>query len=220
MLNISYKIVPVAPSKDINPEIIQQHFNWRLHGTYTGENTVQAGDMQEPVWWNRPLYSNILVKQETDGLFSYNLPYIYRKEDFKTKYNILVNKNSIPLIIQLNIKEIKNANILNNIATHAVYNALIELGVDKEKLSFHRNDLLYNNKKFMGTEDATYGNWYGSASIITLNYTDEKDIFKRLSGKYALARGITGIIEETNLFTKEQFIEAIFEKIDKILKGE
>jgi hypothetical protein len=50
-----------------------------------------------------------------------------------------------------------------------------------------------------------------------MQYAPEKEIFDRLTGKYAQHRGITGIIEETNLFTKEQFIDTLIEELQTIL---
>jgi len=222
MKNVSFKIFPIAPSKGLNPKIVKQQFIWRKCGRYDGDSTVQAGEVLEPIWWNRPLNSNNPYKKEADGIWSYNLPFLYAHEDFKTGYNILVNKNSIPLIIQLKLDPTwdypsKYQTKLQNLAIKGVYNALIELGVNSSKLKVIRNDILYNGKKFMGTEEVFRYGYYVSCSIITLNYSDEKEIFSRLTGKYALARGITGIIEETNLFTKEQFRNKVLEKIKEIL---
>jgi hypothetical protein len=55
--------------------------------------------------------------------------------------------------------------------------------------------------------------------MITLFYRPEEKIFKRLTGKYALKRQITGIIEETNLFTKEQFIELFMTNLQEYINS-
>jgi len=222
MKGIKFEIVTLAPSKNITPNIVKQHFNWRKTNNFNGSNIIAFGDVKEPIWWNRPYQSDVIVKQEADGLYSYNLPYIYRKNDIKTEYNLLVNKNSLPLIIQLKMNQNWTADQLkllgNQLTIQAVYNALIALGVDNTKLKNKHNDLYYGTKKFMGTESAEHGGWFGSASVITLRFSEEEEIFKRLSGKYPKERGICGIIEETNdLFTKEQFIEALIKSFKEIL---
>lgn len=220
-MKIDYKLFPIEPSKNTNPDIVYKHFEWRKTNIYIGNSTVQIGDVKEPIWWNRPLNSDTVVKLESDGLYSYNLPYLYRHADFKTGYNILVGKYSIPLIIQIKINQKWTAeqyNKLRLLPIYTTYKALLSLGVDNTKLKIAHNDLLYNGKKFMGSEEAEYGGWYGAAAIITLNYTKEKELFDRLTGKYANTRGICGIIEETNnLFTKEQFITELFKTFNEQL---
>ena len=76
------------------------------------------------------------------------------------------------------------------------------------------NKLLYDGKKFVGDESAFKDNIFIETTVITLNYSNEKEIFDKLTGEHALKRGITGIIEETNSFSREQFIE-IFTKLYK-----
>lgn len=49
MNGVSYKVVEVAPSKGVNPEIVKQHFTWRKTGEFSLGDTVQAGIMLEPV---------------------------------------------------------------------------------------------------------------------------------------------------------------------------
>lgn len=176
--------------------------------------------MQEPIWWNRPLQSDNLVKQEADGLWSYNLPIIVGNAGNKSQYNMLLNKNSVPVAIHLKMNPVwtdLQKERLKSFMLKTVYQVLIELGVDKENLAFSKNDLLYKGKKFLGDEQKISNGVFTENTIITLEYTPEKEIFERLTGKYALARGITGIIEETNCFTKEQFIEKLLEKIKLFL---
>jgi lipoate-protein ligase A len=88
-----------------------------------------------------------------------------------------------------------------------VEKSLLELGVPQSDLTIHRNDLLYNGKKFLGSEVIIRNNQCSIDFMITLFYKPEEKIFRRLTGKYALKRQITGIIEETNLFSKDQFID-------------
>lgn len=225
--NIEIKIFELAPSKGITPEIIKQHFNWRKTNKCLIENTIGIGDVKEPIWWNRPYQSDTIIKQEPDGLYSYNLPYIYRRNDYKTGYNLLVNKNSIPLMILIRVEPNwgfrQHAILDNSFSNTAIYKALLDLGVDKTKLKLVNNDIIYDNKKFVGTESAIYGGWFGSASVITLKFNEEKEIFERLTGKYKGHRNICGIQEETgNIFTKEQFLERLKirlqEQADRLLK--
>jgi len=214
MKDIEIKVFTLAPSKGITPDIIYQQFEWRKTCQFNGKEIIGIGDVQEPIWWNRPFKSDVLIKQEADSLYSYNLPFMYRRNSEKTKYNLLVNKNSVPLMIQIKINpnwRQSRYNYLNNsFSMTAVYKTLIDLGVNKEKLKLVNNDIEYDNKKFMGTESAIYGGWFGSASVITLRFSEEKEIFDRLTGKYTGHRNICGIQEETgDLFTKEQFIERL-----------
>jgi lipoate-protein ligase A len=174
--------------------------------------------MQEPIWWHRPINPDNLVKQEADGLYSYNLPLI--GQAFKAGYNILLNKNSIPIAIMIKMNPkwtAEQISYLYNSTFEAVYQSLIALGVDPAKLDNPRNDLLYNGKKFMGIESMDRDGWFSANCFITLQYTPEKMVFDRLTGKHALARGITGIIEETSLFTKEELIKMLETKFKEIL---
>jgi hypothetical protein len=75
---------------------------------------------------------------------------------------------------------------------------------------------LYCGKKFMGFESKEHGGWFGAAAVITLNYSNEAEIFKRLTGEYAFKRPICGIQEESgNIFTKEQFINTLLKHLKK-----
>jgi lipoate-protein ligase A len=96
---------------------------------------------------------------------------------------------------------------------NSIYDTLVELGVDRAKLKKLGNDILYEDKKFVGFEQKTANGVFSQDIILTLKYKPEEKVFKRLSGKYALARGIIGIQEEANCFTREQFIEKLKEKV-------
>ena len=220
MLKIDFRKLPMVPSKGLNPEIMEKQFIFRKTGVFDGENMVHIALMEEPIWWNRPLESDTLCKLEPDGVYSYNLPFLWDRSFYKPGYNLLLNKNSVPVAAQIKInpnwtKEQKA--VLDQFILHATYEALLELGVDKSRLEPSVNDLLYDGKKFMGGEEIERNGWYTADYVITMQYKPEKEIFDRLTGKYAQARGITGIIEETNLFTKEEFTDKLLEKMQKIL---
>ena len=218
-MKVNYSVQKIQPSKNINPKILEDQFIWRKTFNYNGESTIQLGDVKEAVWWNRPLKSEQVVKLEPDGLYSYNLPYIQTTLLIKSEYNLVVGKGSIPLIAMIKMNSnwtAKQRRILKNFIRQAVYDTLIELGIDKEKLHTPSNDMLYDGKKFMGFESNEHGGWYGAAAVITLNYSKEKQIFDRLTGKYAHTRKICGIQEEAkNKFTKQQFIDTLFKHLKK-----
>ena len=135
---------------------------------------------------------------------------------YKTNYNILVTPNTIPIVVHIKINprwSHSQINRLEWLLSDSLYMTLIELGVDETKLQRVMNDLLYNDKKFVGIEQKTANGVFTQNIILTLKYKPEEEIFQRLTGKYALSRGIIGIIEETNCFTKEQFIEKLQTKI-------
>ena len=222
MKNFSFSIVEAAPSQGINPQIIQDQFKWRKSLIWESkESQIIFGDIKECFWWNRPLNPSYLVKQEKDGLYSYNLPYIGpRNKLYKTEYNILVTPNTIPIVTHIKINpKWTNAQIarLEWLLSDSIYLTLLELGVDKSKLKRVMNDLLYDNKKFVGIEQKTANGVFSQDIILTLKYKPEEEIFQRLTGKYALSRGIIGIMEETNCFTREQFIETLKAKILKFM---
>jgi hypothetical protein len=98
-----------------------------------------------------------------------------------------------------------------------VAKTLIDLGVDESNLQSVHNDLLYCGKKFMGVETIFKNNQCSINFMVTLFYKPEESIFKRLTGQYALKRPITGIIEETNLFTREEFTEQLMKNMNEFL---
>lgn len=210
--NCYFSIEPMVPSKDLIPKIMYDQYEFRQTGNYAGDNSIVVADLSEPIWWNRPAVSETFLNLEADGIYSFNLPYFGQVADFKTEYNTLLNANSVPVAIQLGLDSDVSEELLNSLKhlpIKCVLQTLLDLGVDSTLLKASRNDLLYNNKKFMGIETIVKNGWLSLNFIVTLHYTPEEAIFKRLTGKYALSRGITGIIEETNLFTKEQFIDSL-----------
>ena len=221
MKNVKIYCDEFAPSKNLIPELVFKQYKFRQTGKYFGKSEVGIGLMGEPVWWNRPLKSDVFIKQELDGLYSLNFPYFEDCNSFKTQYNALANVGCIPVLMQLRFKDFEkpiDKPVLINMPLKVVGQTLVELGVDKESLQTVHNDLLYQGKKFMGVETIFKNNCYSSIFIITLFYKPEEEIFKRLTGKYALRRPITGIIEETNLFTREEFIEKFMHNINEFLK--
>ena len=221
MKNLTILQTPMIPSKGIIPQAIYDQYEWRKTKKFAGNSWIGIAQLEEPIWWNRPLTSESLSKQEADGIWSLNLPFIGGRDTYKTGYNLLLNKNSIPIAVHLELNPAWKADKLEQIkkmVSTAVYSSLVELGVKQENLVFKHNDLLYNGKKFMGNEQWVENGVFTENTIITLEYTPEKEIFERLTGKYALARGITGIIEETQCFTKQQFLDTLLEKITAFAK--
>lgn len=221
MKNFKLSVLPVAPSKGINPPLLQEQFDWRKTKVFKGPlNQINIGDVKECFWWNRPPESDTLVKIDNEGLYSYNLPYIgnLEKTFYKTGYNILVTPNTIPIISHIQINPnwgVKEISILTKLNSAAVYDTLVELGVDKTKLKQVKNDILYEGKKFMGVENRLEAGVFSEDIVLTLKYTPEKHLFEKLTGEFALRRGIIGIMEETNCFTKEQFLQTLIKNIQK-----
>ena len=218
MKDFKFAVLEVAPSKGITPQIILDQFQWRKDLKFKSDTSMIAfGDVKECFWWNRPLTSAHLVKVEADGLCSYNLPFVGSNEkSYKTKYNILVTPNTIPIVTHIKINpKWTNAQIasLEWLMSNSIYDTLVELGVDKNKLLRVQNDILYDGKKFVGIEQKKAKGVFSQDIILTLKYKPEEEIFQRLTGEYALARGIIGIQEETNCFTREQFVQKLKEKI-------
>jgi len=151
-----------------------------------------------------------------DGLYSYNLPFLGNRDTYKTGYNLLLNKNSITYTSHIKLDESwteEQKEKLSKLSYKVLYDALIELGVDDDKLSQQRNDMLYAGKKFAGGEKIIRDNVYTEDLVITMQFLPEKEIFSRLTGKYATVRGITGISEEVPQITKEALINKMFIKV-------
>lgn len=223
MEKIEYKIEPMVISKNIVPYILQEQYKFRQTGEFNHNSMVVLMELEEPIWWNRPEKAEVFTKQENDGLYSLNLPYfepLSESNKFKLNYNLLLNVGSVPASMQLRIgKNFKAEDVeaLKRLPIDAVYNTLIELGVDATCLTRVRNDLLYNGKKVMGMETIVNNGWISFDFVVTLFYKAEEEVFKRLSGKYALARGITGILDETDVFTKDDFINTLLINLRKYL---
>lgn len=217
--NIKISKVILDPSKEEH-NILPNQFIWRTKKEFVGENEIVIMDNQKAVWWNRPLTSDTLYKKEDDGLYSYNLPFLSAVEGgtdlYKTGYNILLNKNSIPCAAHIKLDATwtdEQKQLLNQMFYYCIYHALMDLGVAEEDLDRPRNDILYKGKKFVGGEKAFIDDVFTEDLVITLQVLPEKDIFDRLTGTYAHKRKITGIAEEVPSITKEAFIDKLYEKL-------
>ena len=222
MIDIKFKTAIMAPSEGENPEILKKQFDWRNGIKYAGESEIVFADIKENVCWNRPLNSDVFVKQEEDGLWSYNLPLAWRQESvaWKANYNVLLNKDNLPVAGMIKINKhwtVDDFTKLKRLLIDSVYNALIKLGVNEDKLQQPGNDILYDGKKFFGIETIVKDGWFSIDCFITLRYKPAQEVFDRLSGHFVKYKSITGIMEETELFTKEEFIKVLTEELQSIL---
>ena len=222
MIDIKFKTAIMAPSESENPEILKKQFDWRNGIKYAGESEIVFADIKENVWWNRPLNSDVFVKQEEDGLWSYNLPLAWRQESvaWKANYNVLLNKDNLPVAGMIKVNKhwtVDDFTKLKRLLIDGVYNALIKLGVSEDKLQQPGNDILYDGKKFFGIETIVKDGWFSIDCFITLRYKPAQEVFDRLSGHFVKYKSITGIMEETELFTKEEFIKVLTEELQSIL---
>ena len=222
MKNLRVYSESMIPSKNIIPEIMKVQYKFRQTGVCKlDKNEVGLALLEEPIWWNRPVKSDVFIKQEPDGIYSLNFPFYTGKDDFKSQYNSLLNEGCIPIAIQLRLADFEkpvDTYKLAQMPVKVVKQTLIELGVDPTHLESVHNDLLYQGRKFMGVENICKNGWYSINFMVTLFYKPEESIFKRLTGDHAFKRPITGIIEETNLFTREEFVEAIMKNFYEFLK--
>ena len=100
---------------------------------------------------------------------------------------------------------------LSNLSYRVLLDALVSRGVDESHLSVERNDMLYDGRKFAGGEKALRCGVYSEDLVITTHYVPEKEVFDRLTGKYAKARNITGICEEFPSLSAEKLAAAMSE---------
>lgn len=219
--NIIINQVILRPSTDEH-SVLTSQFLWRTKKQFVGDNLIVVADIKEPIWWNRPLSSDTLCKKEQDGLYSYNLPFLGSlaggTDIYKTEYNLLLNQNSIPCAAHIQLDETwsdEQKELLKQMYYYCIYHALLDLGVNAEDLSYSKNDILYQGKKFVGGEKALIDNVYTEDLIITLQVLPEKDIFARLTGRYAHKRQITGIMEECPDLTKEAFLKALLSRLEQ-----
>ena len=220
MKNVRIYCEPMVPSKNIMPQVMVNQYEFRQTGNYTAQSEVAIALLDEPIWWNRPVKSDVFLKQESDGIYSLNFPYFGGDNDFKAQYNSLLNVGCVPVAIQLKYEDFEkpvDQAKLFAMPVNVVRQTLIDLGVDKDNLESVHNDLLYCGRKFMGVETIFKNNQCSINFMVTLFYKPEESIFKRLTGKYALKRQITGIIEETNLFTREEFTEKLMKNLGDFL---
>ena len=212
--NIKVQKVRLCP-KTGEHNIIPNQYVWRTEKRFVGDNVIAIMDNQEAVWWNRPAEQTDMCKLEKDGLYSYNLPYC-GPDAYKTNYNILLNKNSIPCAVHIKLDSEwtpEQKTKLYQMTYYCIYQALIDLGVSEADLSRPRNDILYKGKKFVGGERVCSDEVYSEDLVITLQVLPEKEIFDRLTGQYAHRRKITGISEEIPSITKAVFMDKLSEKL-------
>ena len=101
-----------------------------------------------------------------------------------------------------------------------VINTITRLGVPEKDICVMNNDLLLRGKKFVGNEKIFKENIYTECLFITLKYKEEEELFNRLtSGKTSATahRKITGLIDEYENFTKEEFLKVYCEEFKKYL---
>ena len=201
-------------SKNIIPEAVFHQYHFRTTGEFIGKSFIGIGNVQEAFWWNRPLLKNkvaILNQQEIIGN-SLNLPLLDSFPEWKTNYNILINKQNAPTILHLAFKnnlseaELKD---LTKVTTKAIYNTLRALGISEKDYGVINNDLLLKEKKICGCERTWTKNIYEEDLCLTLKYKEEKDLFDKLTyGKAKPKRDITGIFDEINYpYNKNEFLE-------------
>lgn len=221
MHNIKLAIKKLAPSQGIHATVWNQYI-WRTEKKFIGDNEVSIADIQEPIWWNRPLDSDVLCKQEEDGLYSYNLPFWEGdKKLFKTSYNVLLNRNSVPVAIHIQLDETwteEQKEHLDIMFDYCLYRTLIDIGVCEEDLNMPRNDFYIHNRKFACGEKIFEDNVFTQNVIVTLRAEPEREIFNRLKGTYALAKPITGILEEIPNVTKEEFISILYAHLQEYVQ--
>jgi hypothetical protein len=208
----------LAPSKGQHT-IIPNLFTWRTEKKFTGRNQIAIVNPQEASWWNRPLKSDVLLKQESDGLYSYNLPLWHRdneKLSFKADYNILINKYSVPYAVNIQTDDAwteAQKQLLPDMLYTCVLDTLLAFGVNKDDLTNIGNDLYFQGRKFSCSEQLFEDGVFTQGAIVTLKVLPEKDDFARLTGKYAHRKTITGIAEEVPSITKEAFIDKLYETV-------
>ena len=223
MLKKNIKITKgiLAPSKGEH-SIIPNQFKWRTEKVFIGDSEIVIADNKEAIWWNRPLTSDTMCKLEADGLYSYNLPFWQgEKLLFKTGYNVILNKNSVPVAIHIKTDETwtdGQKTALRKMLYTCLYNTLLELGVNENDLGHHGNDFYFQGRKFSCSEQIFENDVFTQNVIITLQMLPEKDIFDRLTGKYAHSKTITGIIEEAPHVSKEAFIDTLHKNVSDYVK--
>lgn len=221
--NILVITEPLAPSQGKH-SILPNQFIWRTEKRFVGENSIVVADNQEAIWWQRPLTSETLCKIENDGHYSYNLPFWQKEKThlaFKTDYNVLLNKNSVPIAIHIQLDEAwteEQKQLLQSMLPSCLYDTMLTLGADKDSLVYNGNDIYFKNKKFACSEQILEGNVFTQNTIVTILALPEKDIFARLTGRYAHVKTITGIGEEVPSITKEVFINTLYEKLQKYVE--
>lgn len=150
------------------------------------------------------------------------MPYIQAVESYKTGYNLLLGLNCVPIAIQIKLPENFSEEQLEKLkaaGVEAILSTLVKYNVPQQDIMQINNDVLYKKKKFVAEEHTVRNGVFTENIIVTLQYEPEKELFAKLTGEYALVRGITGIIDEEQFFTKEQFIETFEENYKNIIQN-
>ena len=213
------------PTQNKYPDIIENQFQFRKNNKFTGENVVAIADMGEAIWWNRPQIEDTEAAWGwQDTIPCCNLPiFLGKNKTWKSDYNVLLNKNNIPTIVQLKFNhELSSTELtqLSRMSFSVITNTLIKLGISETDLCVVNNDLLLRGKKFVGIEQVIRPTIYTECLFITLKYKEEKDLFDQLtSGKTGAQsrRAITGLLDEYEGFTKEEFLKVYCEEFKKYL---
>jgi hypothetical protein len=94
-----------------------------------------------------------------------------------------------------------------------LHDTLITFGASSTDMKYSGNDFYYKDKKFSCGEQIFEDSVFSQNVIITLQVLPEKELFSRLTGKYAHKKTLTGIAEEVPSITKEAFIDKLYEKV-------
>lgn len=219
-------IEEMYPTLNKRPSIIENLFQFRKNNIFTGENMVVIADMGEAMWWNRPQIENTEAAWgiHDDGLHCCNLPiFLGKNKTWKSAYNVLLNKNNIPTALQIKFNHTLTSteiDRLTQMSSAVIISTLDKLGVPLQDICVMNNDLLLKGKKFVGNEQVFKDNIYTECLFITLRYKEEKDLFDRLtSGKTSATahREITGVLDEYENITKEDFLKTYCEEFKKYL---
>ena len=225
-IKIKFYTEPMVPSKNQNPHIMFNQFQYRKTGEFIGGSEIAFALMEEPIWWNRPLPEDTteLVKLEPDGIYSYNFPLYIPKKAWKSDYNILLNKYNCPLAIHLKFDHTltqEERTAISTLSHTVILKTLLDFGIQESAIGVMNNDLWLYGKKFSGGEQLFGDNTFSEDVLITFRYKDEKDVFDRLTyGTAEPKKQITGILDEfPDLCTQEQFIEKFFVNAKEYLRA-
>lgn len=213
------KINQINPTNGLIPDILKNQFHYRKYKEFIGKSEIVIADMKEATWWNRPLTENTdqLLKIESDGLYSFNLPIAWTYDKWKSNYNVILNENNTPVAIHLCFKtnlsdELKSD--LRKLTGKSIYKALIVAGIPEDEIVFLNNDILIKGKKIAGGECIIKDNIYEENVFLTLNYLIEKPVFDRLTiGKVRPKREITGAFDEFETKLKKEDFLKLYKKV-------
>ena len=211
-------------SKKIIPEAVFHQYHFRTTKEFIGKSFIGIGNVQEAFWWNRPLIKEkvTFLTQQEDSSNSLNLPLLDKFPEWKTNYNILINKHNAPTILHLSFKKDlaeEEISCLSKITTNAIFNTLKALNITDRDFGAYNNDLLLKGKKICGCERTWYKNIYEEDLCLTLKYIEEKELFDKLTyGKAKPKREITGIFDEYSIdYNKAEFLELYRKNLEESL---